>query len=672
MAERRKSPGSPGDSVAIAEPAIRVVDSADAIVKASGWTTTDDVDAVGGSFLEYNIPGGSMSVEFSAASLWVRFRLGADCGKAVIQIDGTVTATVDLYNAQSLYKYVNVAMGLTDQAHVLAITVDSAKNASSTDYYVRADAFALRSSDVSLSIHDIEYIDLINVINTINLINKIGIISTIANVELLSTITKINNISTIGSISVIAEISRIKRIDVVFPSQQIIQNGGFETGDVTAWHAGYVGGSVGSVNSIYVNSGDYAGYLSGVGSVAGLTLMQELPPLLTDDVRFSLWHLTYVAETLRATIFYTDGTTSTHDDLGQKGYAYFTFTPTSNKYLESVRFETIADGVESYLDDIQAVVQPTKNLSTLGFLSQISDIAGISTVGKVAVLSQISTIGTLSQLSEVSLVKVISQISTVSLVKVVSTVELIDDVMDVVNVKNVSIIGFLSTLSLVHELSYVDNVKYVDSLSQIHMLSQLSEVSLVKVLSQVSTIGFLSNISTIDQIKGLSSVGFLSQISDIAGVSTIGRIAVLSQLSTIGTMSQLSEVSLVKVLSQVSTIGFLSNISTIDQIKGFKLLTHIAWSSSFGAGGGNKTSTTASCDAYGRIGGYALLSNTGVVQVQQAGDGTTFSVVSQFSIVSNVAKDYNVALILDSVRLYLSCDGTATSAILAGYLRLIP
>lgn len=177
---RRKSSGTPGDSVAIAEPSVQVVSSNDDSVS-SGWTSENDIDAVGGVVLKENTPGSSMDFRFKGANLWIRFKLGTDRGKAVIAIDGAETVTMDLYNAQEIYKYAYIATGLDATIiHTVTITISSDKNASSTDYYIYVDAFAYSKTAQSLTIHDIQYIDLINVINAIN---RIGLIQSIEEID---------------------------------------------------------------------------------------------------------------------------------------------------------------------------------------------------------------------------------------------------------------------------------------------------------------------------------------------------------------------------------------------------------------------------------------------------------------------------------------------------------
>jgi len=191
MGERRKSPGTPGESVEITRPKMFIVDSEDSRVNFGTWTSTEDADAVGGTVLRNNNPGSYVSFAFKGAMLWIRFRFGSDAGKALIKIDGEEKFTVDFYNAQTLYKYVNVAVGLDpDQKHTLTVTISSTKNSSSSDYYVNIDAFAYRKSSSALTIHDIEFIDVINVINTINRIGEISMI-----VE----VTDIKNIENIGN-----------------------------------------------------------------------------------------------------------------------------------------------------------------------------------------------------------------------------------------------------------------------------------------------------------------------------------------------------------------------------------------------------------------------------------------------------------------------------------------
>lgn len=217
---RRKGPGTAGDLVAISEPNIILIDSESSNVTRIGtWSRVEESEAVGGSYLQSNTANSKLTFSFKGSTLWIRFRFGPDCGKVKVEVD-SLSVTIDLYYALELYKYVNVAVGLKEnETHTVTLTVLGEKNASSTDYYVKVDSFAYRLTEEALSLHSIEYIDLINVINTINRINQIELI------DELSTINTINTIKNVKSIYHLAGRSLTSLID----------NGSFESGDLTGW-----------------------------------------------------------------------------------------------------------------------------------------------------------------------------------------------------------------------------------------------------------------------------------------------------------------------------------------------------------------------------------------------------------------------------------------------------
>jgi len=208
-----KSPGLQGSLTSISSPNVLVVDVESAeVTKTGSWTVVSDVDAVGSSYRESAVTDDVLSFSFGGSALWIRFKLGPDCGKATVTIDGTAME-VDLYNALDAYKYVSVGVGLDETAtHTVTIKVEGTKNPSSSDYKVKVDAYTYRLTEEALSLHSIEYLDLINVINTINKISQITNIDTLAN---LTTVGTINDVKLIDQISQINPSDPFSQTDIL-------------------------------------------------------------------------------------------------------------------------------------------------------------------------------------------------------------------------------------------------------------------------------------------------------------------------------------------------------------------------------------------------------------------------------------------------------------------------
>jgi len=256
-----------GEGVAIVEPSVTVVDSEEEQVRKGTWTSVSDADAIGGTVLRCNVSGSYLEFDFRGYSIFVRFRFGTDAGKAVIRIDREEKATIDLYNDTTIYKFVNVGVGLDKNVkHTLQINVDTAKNASATDFYVSVDAFVYSVSEQSLSLQSIEYIDLINVINQINKINKILLISSIASIGFISQISDIAGISEIGTIGKINQISDVLGISDI--------------------------GTIGKINEISDIAGiSTIGEIAEINPSAAFSYVESLHLLGAADVR-QIWHHT--------------------------------------------------------------------------------------------------------------------------------------------------------------------------------------------------------------------------------------------------------------------------------------------------------------------------------------------------------------------------------------------
>jgi hypothetical protein len=289
MARRLKSPGTVGSPTAINSPNVLILDSEDASVTRFGsWTSVEDAEAVGGSYLQSNMKDNYLQFSFKGSALWVRFKFDSNCGKASVTIDGTAYPTIDLYSALPMFKYVNVAVGLDENvSHTAKIGVAGEKNASSTDYYVNVDVFIYRTTEEALSLQNIEYIDLINVINAIN------------------------RISEISNIDVVKEISLIRRIADApwIANLGVAINGGFETGNLAGWADP---GGVATVTDEKPNSITGSKYSCKLKFSSTYGIIQYYyPPILIDDIiDCSILTLQgdLTNDRLMVTFYFTDGT----------------------------------------------------------------------------------------------------------------------------------------------------------------------------------------------------------------------------------------------------------------------------------------------------------------------------------------------------------------------------
>jgi len=207
---------SRGQGTSIVDPDMIIVDSEDEVVaRYKTWYSISDINAVGSSYLQSLENGAYLQLSFKGSALWVRFRLGPDCGKAKVTVDDE-ERYIDLYSDVHIFAYVNVAVGLSpDVDHTVKIEVTNAKNPSSTNYYVRVDSFAYRTAEQAISQWGVEYIDLINQINTINTINKIVTIENISGVGVVGNISSIGFVETVGNISSIGKIETIENISSI-------------------------------------------------------------------------------------------------------------------------------------------------------------------------------------------------------------------------------------------------------------------------------------------------------------------------------------------------------------------------------------------------------------------------------------------------------------------------
>jgi len=183
-------------------------------------------------------------------------------------------------------------------------------------------------------------------------IASIGNIANIANIENIENIEDIEAIENIKNIESIDLIDTIKEIHFAGPSEQnYILNGGFETGLLPPWEA--IENPVVVTTEKYV--GSYSVRLDGplIGFVSAIS--QTLPPKATDALTFSLWHKSTNLKNLNVTIYYTNGTNSTHSDAGTGAWKSYSFIPDAGKKLLSIYIDPDAANMTSYIDEIKCI-----------------------------------------------------------------------------------------------------------------------------------------------------------------------------------------------------------------------------------------------------------------------------------------------------------------------------
>jgi hypothetical protein len=113
----------------------------DLCVGYNGWVGVTDANANGGACRISNVKSDKATWKSPVATsiTWVT-RTGPDQGKAKVVIDGASQGTFDLYSASDASSN-KVFSGLASKAHTIVITVLHTKNAASTGFNVRLDAF---------------------------------------------------------------------------------------------------------------------------------------------------------------------------------------------------------------------------------------------------------------------------------------------------------------------------------------------------------------------------------------------------------------------------------------------------------------------------------------------------------------------------------------------------
>jgi hypothetical protein len=137
-------------------PGIKLKDN-DPSVAYNGWADVADAAANGGFYRMSSVKNDKVTWTSSATKTltWVT-RKGPDQGKASLTIDGTDEGSVDLY-AASAASFSKAYTGLTNRAHTVVITVLGTKNAASTGFNVRLDAFVVGATTTQESDPAIQY-----------------------------------------------------------------------------------------------------------------------------------------------------------------------------------------------------------------------------------------------------------------------------------------------------------------------------------------------------------------------------------------------------------------------------------------------------------------------------------------------------------------------------------
>jgi hypothetical protein len=120
------------------------VDDTSGAVDYNTWAGASNPDASGGSVRNSVAVGARTSFAFWGPSVtWVS-AAGPDHGIANVTVDGAAAATIDGYSPTQDWQVEHTFTGLGEGRHVLKVTVDGSRNASSTGNRVVSDAFIVR------------------------------------------------------------------------------------------------------------------------------------------------------------------------------------------------------------------------------------------------------------------------------------------------------------------------------------------------------------------------------------------------------------------------------------------------------------------------------------------------------------------------------------------------
>ena len=430
-----------GQGTSIVDPDMVIVDSEDEVVgRYKIWHSISDINAVGSSYLQSNENGAYLQLSFKGSALWVRFRLGPDCGKAKVTVDDE-ERYIDLYSDAHVFAYVNVAVGLSpDVDHTVKIEVTDSKNPSSTNYYVRVDSFAYRTAEQAISQWGVEYVDLINQINTINTINKIvtignissiglletvenvssiGLIEAIGNVSAVATIGNISsvervgvveNISSIGKINTIENVSNIGTINVIHEigrvrisesKSLVVKNPSFETGNLDGWNTAYVPdcGTI-TVTDAKAWEGKYSAKINTLGDVTYTPLLWQPIAIRTDYVDFIRikWYGS-ASTAIQIRVVYDDNTIDDFDDRQGLAPCWRSFVIDGQnlpqgKRIEQLRIwpkplEDVNTSKSFFVDNIQVKTSPCKVsgetiIAKISGETVVAEVSGQTVIGKVS------------------------------------------------------------------------------------------------------------------------------------------------------------------------------------------------------------------------------------------------------------------------------------------------
>lgn len=140
--------------------------------------------------------------------------------------------------------------------------------------------------------------------------------------------------------------------DLVLNAQNLVVNGGFETGDLTGWtesgNTGYTG-----VSTANAHSGNYAAYLGPVGS--DVYLDQDIATTPGDTYQVTFWLMNPGGTPSDFTAKFGDATLMSLVDSSAQGYTEYVFDVTATSSLTDLDFAARQDPSYWYLDDVSVV-----------------------------------------------------------------------------------------------------------------------------------------------------------------------------------------------------------------------------------------------------------------------------------------------------------------------------
>lgn len=135
----------------------------------------------------------------------------------------------------------------------------------------------------------------------------------------------------------------------------IVNNGGFETGDFTGWTQGGNTGFTG-VGTGPVHSGDYAADFGPVGSTGGIS--QDLTTSNGQQYHLSFWLANDGGTPNSVAVQFGGTTVYSASDLGGFGYTQYDFYPTATGATTTLSFSFRQDPAWYHLDDVSVNAVP--------------------------------------------------------------------------------------------------------------------------------------------------------------------------------------------------------------------------------------------------------------------------------------------------------------------------